>query len=195
MIFLLIRCILGHCRLKVSLADIIRTQYSDQVSIERLVVRRSSLCGHSVSQSVIVRLCVSGSLWRTSSLEKFASYWNGFLPYPIMPRLTKWVIRSPFSQTFLTLFVVCFFVSLLSKNACCFVLSALHCWLTALLSFFHLFHCCRWCSCSLCSATRTGPFPLRLFSLFTWRERIPCQWVSSVICQNPSTAAALCSRS
>lgn len=63
------------------------------------------LSGHSVPRSVILCLYASGSLWRTSSLGKFDSYWNGFQRYPIMPHLTKLVILCPrlFSHTFLPL--------------------------------------------------------------------------------------------
>lgn len=109
--FLLIHEFWGVCRFKVSVADVIRSQYSDQVSVGRLVVSWSSLCGHSVCRSVNVCLCVSGSLWRTSSLELFASSWSGFQRYPIMPRSTEWVNSSLcyFSQTFLTLFCVSYF--------------------------------------------------------------------------------------
>lgn len=122
---------LGDCRFKVSVADVIRSQYSDQVSVRSLVVSWLSLCGHPVCRSVNVYLRVSGSVWMTSSLELFASFWSGFQRYPIMPRSTKWVNGS-FSQTFLTLVCMfCFFPVYFS----CFVRSMRHWWLTAVYFF------------------------------------------------------------
>lgn len=114
------------------------------IQLECLVVSLSSLCGHPVSRSVIVCLCISGSLWRTSSLEKFVSYWNGFQRYPIMPRFSKWVILSlcyffaSHSPRHFLPYLLVFFVSLLPKNACCYILCTRHYWLTALCFFLQV---------------------------------------------------------
>lgn len=53
---------MAHCRFNISVADIIRSQYTDQVNIACFIVSWLLLLGHTDSKSVDVRLSFSGSL-------------------------------------------------------------------------------------------------------------------------------------
>lgn len=87
-------------RFKISLADIIRSQYTDQVSLRTSLCRSYCRCVVIGFNSVNERLCFSGTPLMTLSPDVFALFWSGYQQFPIMAPWTK-LVQSFFYYLFM----------------------------------------------------------------------------------------------